>query len=239
MTKRSEVNYANLARGAKVVILGEVSHQTPSLQQEIGRSLQYFKRAGFTHFGMEMLSTDVNANNPRDAIDHISNTFGNGHAQVYRKAKQLNFSAISLDMPYEKQSQYPATESGSENQYLDRNKWMSNEIIKAINKGAKSVIYMHYGHSINGTSKTDIPDSNGIQSMLKNSGINTVNIQFIGGDWSRPNSVCVPFSGGRLRTSAEAQRDGVQNTLFSIPGNPKIGVEFIVHVPQNCHVPKT
>jgi len=215
-----------MAKKFKAVIIGEVSHFNRALQREAARSLSELKKAGFRHVGLEMLPRDIDVKNS-DKMLHHTGEYYDGHAVVIQEALRLNMTILPLDMPYDKQSTY----QDEDTLYTARNQWMANAAIKEINNGSKIVLYMHYGHSINGTASHNIPDANGIKYMLSNAGIPTLNIQLMGGPLTNlANEQCTPKR--RLSTSVLAQRDGVQNKLFSVPGNQ--GVDHIVHLPQNC-----
>lgn len=229
MIKNNKINYLKLAGKNKVVILGETSHSNFSFQNEIVIALKNLKLAGFTHIGMEMLPTNININDVNLLQKHAQEYYYKGHAFIVKQAIQLNLKIVPLDMPYDQQSNY----KNPEKLYKDRNLWMTTAAHKILKQGHKIILIMHYGHSINGTPTHDIPNRNGIQSMLKNLGVSSTNIKLVGGLWGDKKGInCI--SHGRLPVSIQAQKNGLQNMLFSVKGS--LGVDFTVHVPQECIV---
>ena len=51
----TDVNYRTMAGNARLVMLGESSHNTAGYKYEAIKTLKQLKGAGFTHFAMEML----------------------------------------------------------------------------------------------------------------------------------------------------------------------------------------
>jgi hypothetical protein len=227
MADRKLVDYGQLVGGHKAVILGESHHSTPAYQDEVARSLNELRRLGFTHFGLEMLQTDVNIGNDKTTVEHINNTFFPGHARIYQEAKRSGFTVVPLDMPISKQQSYGSNDL--DRRYADRNHWMLKSAMKYLGAQHKMVLFMHHGHALGSRSSIRTPDKGGLRSLLQAKGISTIYIQIAGGAWT--DSIC---SLRGYTTSNLAQRDNVQNTRFATTGGA--GVDHIIHLPQNCTV---
>ncbi len=228
MNERKNVNYIELAGTSKVVILGETSHANRAFQHEVVRALGEFKKAGFSHLGIEMLPTGSKVSLTEKMITQIISYYYATHELVFREAKRLNLTIVPLDIPYDIQNGDYNNQDAK--LYLDRNHWMAREAIKVLSKGHKMVLFMHFGHAMSGVGNLQVPDKNGVHSLLKAKGFNAVNIQLGGGGWE--SKVC---SGEpRFPESIEAQEHKVQNSRFSVAGGA--GVDYFVHLPQNCKI---
>ncbi len=227
MISSKSVDYGKLVGGHKAVILGESHHATRAYQDEITTSLKQFRRLGFTHFGLEMLQTDVNVNSDKAVAKQIDEAFYPGHVQVYQEAKRSNFTIVPLDMPISQQQAY-ATKS-LDKRYGDRNHWMVKAAMKYLSAGHKMVLFMHHGHAMGKTGNLQVPDKDGVRSLLKAKGISTTYIQIAGGTWSE--NTCSPRSSA---VSNRAQLKSMQNTLFISSG--EVGIDHVVHLPQDCSV---
>jgi hypothetical protein len=227
VSSRGKVDYTALTVGYKAVILGESHHATVAYQNEVASSLKELKRLGFTHFGLEMLQTDLSSSSDKTNMENIRDTFYPGHVRVYEAAIHANFKIVPLDMPIAQQQAYKA--SSLQKRYRDRNHWMAKAALKDLNAGHKMVLFMHHGHAIGSTGNLRVPDNHGVSQLLKSKGIPTVYIQIAGGAWN--DSTC---SNRGSDVSNRAQLDNTQNTRFSTKGG--MGIDHVIHLPQNCSV---
>ncbi len=226
MTTRTEVDYGKLVGGHKAVILGESHHHTPDYQEEVAQSLKKLRSLGFTHFGLEMLPSDVNVDNDKARVEQLKSHFEAGHAKVYQEAKRTGFTVVPLDMPYSKQQTYPDPAGGR--CYIDRNHWMVKTAMKTLGARHKMVLFMHHGHAF-GKGSLQTPDKEGVRSLLKAKGISTVYIRISGG---RAKSFCTTAISTPVVNLA--QRDNVHHTRFATAGG--IGIDHVIHLPQSCTV---
>ncbi len=227
--KTQKASYISMVKPEhKVVILGEVSHHSAAFKTEVIRALAELKQLGYTHLGLEMLPSDVPANIAQ-AIQHMKN-YWNGHEIVIAEAARLNIKIVGLDMPYSQQSQI----ADHDEQYLQRNHHMAKQAQTVLRSGHRMMVYMHYGHSINGTSRNNTPTKNGFKSLMQSAGYPTLNIQLQGGELT-DNGIC--SKGGILPISIQAQKSNQQNSRFAVnTAGKNTGTDYSIHLPQNCAV---
>lgn len=226
MEARSKVDYAKVVSGYQAVVIGETHHATEDYQREATSSLKLLKELGFTHFGMEMLQTDIDPKREKAAANHIGETFYPGHTKLYQEAKRIGFEIIPLDMPIAEQ-QKPQRSGNSDALYRARNIWMADAAMTYLKKKLKCVLFMHHGHAIGSTGNLRVPDRYGVVSLLRAKQVATVYIQLAGGSWKA--STCAPRGSD---ISNLAQRDNAHNTLFMAKGGT--GIDHVVHLPQHC-----
>lgn len=228
MDGRRKVDYAKMVSGYQAVVLGETHHATEDYQREATSSLKLFKELGFTHFGLEMLQTDIDPKRDQFVENHISETFYPGHTRLYQEARRTGFAVIPLDMPIVGQQKFQKAGSG-DSLYKERNIWMAEAAMKYLKNNYKCVLFMHHGHAIGSTGNLRLPDKYGVVSLLRSRQVTTVYIQLAGGSWK--TSTCAPRGSDVANL---AQRDNAHNTRFMAQGGT--GIDQVVHLPQHCHV---
>jgi len=115
MTDRNAVNYSKLIRpNTRIVLFGEVQHNTTVFKREFITALKELKRQHFTHVALEMFPADLNekleaySHNGRyeseltqhlkDFWDHVPKA--RQYIDIMKAARQLSMTIIGIDMPY-------------------------------------------------------------------------------------------------------------------------------------------
>jgi len=235
MTDRKSVNYSTFVRPTtKVVLFGEVTHNTTAFKQEFIIALKALKALNFTHVGMEMFPSDLNENlkgyttkgdyensltqHLQDYWDYVPQA--KQYIEIMKAAKKLNMQIIGLDMPYKDHDKHNCNEKKLENcqtsSHAARNTHMTEQIVKHVNKGAKIAAFMQYWHVR--TRKTYEP---GIKTLLQKKKLSPVFISLVGGSTSPA-----------FPTAIDAKKEQLEKTRFYVKGIGSDREDYIIHSPQ-------
>ncbi|MGF1727649.1 hypothetical protein [Photobacterium nomapromontoriensis] len=194
--QRLPVNYADMVKNSKLVLLGESSHAIPHYKVELIRALKALKALGFTHFAMEMLPISLKekidlynrTGRGKDSlINHFkaywSNVDVNYYQDISTTAKSLGMVIVPLDIPYEQFDLYPdecSVESlknkTCKDLHIVRNESWAKTLVTLVNRGNKVVAFMSKWHVVR-RSKYDI----GVRSLVRQMNSNAVAIKISGG----------------------------------------------------------
>lgn len=142
----------------QVLLYGE-EHSREITKQLFIETLPAFRQLGFTHLGLEMISTNLQpevttyqtSDNHRKIInEHILNRFGNysPHAQeLYMKilttASDCGFQLVALEMPDVEAGKYKET---IELEHA-RDRWMLRHVKQVVDRGARLISYSGNAHA--------------------------------------------------------------------------------------------
>ena len=197
----TDVNYRTMAGNARLVMLGESSHNTAGYKYEAIKALKQLKGAGFTHFAMEMLPRSM-----QEKIDFYQRT-GKGfreiqqyfdenwawgylvpkaYGELAKAARDIGLKIIALDIS--QQIMEAMDKECSYDQYIGgdclsthtrRNKIWADNIAGVLNqsKANRIVAFMHRWHAVQASNYEP-----GLDTLMPIRGINSIRfIDFIGG----------------------------------------------------------
>ncbi|XQW83466.1 ChaN family lipoprotein [Thalassotalea piscium] len=197
----TDVNYRTMAGNARLIILGESSHNTPGYKYEAVKALKQFKTLGFTHFAMEMLPRFM-----QDKIDLYQRN-GKGFKEIQRyfdenwdwgylvpkaygelakAAQDIGLKIVALDISQEMMA--TMDEECVYDQYVDkkclsthtrRNQIWADNIANILNssKEYRVVAFMHRWHAVQAADYEP-----GLDTLMQKRGINSIRfVDFIGG----------------------------------------------------------
>lgn len=240
-----DVNYKTMAGNARLLMLGESSHNTAGFKYEAIKALKQLKAAGFTHFAMEMLPRSM-----QEKIDVYQRT-GKGfkviqqylnenwmwgylvpkaYGELVKAARDIGLKVIALDISYKLMEQmdeecvYDQYKKGDcFSTHTRRNKIWAENIIGVLNasKQHRVVAFMHRWHAVQASDYEP-----GLDTIVQEKGMNSIRfIDFIGGISCLSQRQC---EGG------SAEINSLKQQYFSREGFPyKHAVKaFQVHIPE-------
>ncbi|MCG7565790.1 hypothetical protein MHM95_05755 [Pseudoalteromonas sp. CnMc7-15] len=196
-----DVNYRKMAGNSRLFIISESSHHPAAYKYEAIRALKELKKAGFTHFAMEMLplslrekvNTYQQTGKGLETLKHHfdqnwSWTSGaaTGYLELVKAASSLGLKVVPLDMPIElmdiieNKCNWNQVESeGCRDSHTHRNYLWAEIINETLSKSPqyKVVAYMHRYHAFKAGVK-----HLGMDSIMRASGVNRIRVvDYVGG----------------------------------------------------------
>ncbi|WP_426357547.1 ChaN family lipoprotein [Pseudocolwellia sp. HL-MZ19] len=241
----TDVNYRTMAGNARLLMIGESSHNAAMYKYEAIKALKQLKAAGFTHFAMEMLPKTM-----QEQIDLYQRTgkgfpviqqyfdenwkwgYGvpEGYGDLIRAAKNIGLKVIALDLTIEQMKVFDlacdwddAVLKKCESTHFKRNKvWAENidGILKSSQQN-KIIAFMHRWHAIEAAKYEP-----GLDTLLQKKGISKIRfIDLIGGNACSTKRSCKGYSD---------EINELKKQYFSREGIPyKSAVKtYQVHIPE-------
>ncbi len=203
-----------MAGSARLVMLGESSHNPAIYKYEAIKALRQLKAAGFTHFAIEMLPRSM-----QEKVEFYQRTgkgFGEiqkyfddnwawgytvpaAYGELVKSARDIGLKLVALDLTLAEMdsidSSCPsklAEEEECFDSHTRRNLvWVEN-IVKILNQKKKNrvIAFMHRWHALRGTSYQE-----GLDTLVVTEGISKVRyIDFVGGIACYSKRSCEGFS---------------------------------------------
>ncbi|GAP75591.1 hypothetical protein W04_2122 [Pseudoalteromonas sp. SW0106-04] len=217
-----DVDYKKMAGSARLVMLGESSHNPAIYKYEAIKALRQLKAAGFTHFAIEMLPRSM-----QEKVEFYQRTgkgFGEiqkyfddnwawgytvpaAYGELVKSARDIGLKIVALDLTLDEMDSIDSScppELAKEKDCLDshsnRNQaWVQN--ISTILRQASNnrvIAFMHRWHALRAT-----PYQEGLDTLVVKEGISKIRyIDFIGGIACYSKRSCEGLSDeqGRLKS---------------------------------------
>lgn len=197
----TDVNYRTMAGNARLVMLGESSHNPAIYKYEAIKALKQLKAAGFTHFAIEMLPRSMQEKiefyqRTGKGFNQIQQYFNENWAWGYlvpkaygelvKVARDIGLKIVALDVTPElmeemdkacSYSQYTTGKCKSTHSVRNENWAGLIANILSYSKEHRVIAFMHRWHAIK-ASEYEL----GIDTIIKTLGVNHIRyIDFIGG----------------------------------------------------------
>lgn len=246
-----DVNYRTMAGNARLVMLGESSHNPAIYKYEAIKALRQLKTAGFTHFAIEMLPRSM-----QEKIEFYQRT-GKGfnviqqyfndnwawgyfvpkaYGELVKAAREVGLKIIALDLTLDemesidKSCDYDNSLAGNcFNSHTIRNMVWAQNISNILNQTNQNrvVAFMHRWHAVRSTKYQE-----GLDTLVKMEGTLKLRfIDFIGGTACYSQRSCKGYSD---------EKDNLKKQYFSREGFPsQTAVKtYQVHLPENTSIVK-
>ena len=242
----TDVNYRTMAGNARLVMLGESSHNPAIYKFEAIKALKELKKLGFTHFAIEMLPRSM-----QDKVEFYQRT-GSGfnfiqqyfdeywargylvpqaYGELVKAARKVGLKIIALDLTLEEMDAIDAScgfDYAEAKKCFDshtvRNLVWAQNINAIVNQSNQNrvVAYMHRWHAVRAASYQE-----GLDTLVKVGGVSTIRfIDFIGGTACYSQRSCKGYSDEKVE---------LKRQYFYREGLPfKSAVKsYQVHLPEN------
>ena len=242
----TDVNYKTMAGNARLVMLGESSHNPAIYKFEAIKALRQLKASGFTHFAIEMLPRSMQEKivfyqRTGKGFNVIQQYFNdnwgrgygvaNSYCELVKAARELGLKIIALDLTLDEMDLIDASCSYNNsvaencfNSHTIRNMVWTQNISNILNtsKQNKIIAFMHRWHAVRSTNYQE-----GLDTLIKAQGILKIKfIDFIGGSACYSQTDCKGYSD---------EKEALKQKYFYREGFPfKSAVTtYQVHLPEN------
>ncbi|WP_077342359.1 ChaN family lipoprotein [Pseudocolwellia agarivorans] len=241
----TDVNYRTMAGNARLLMLGESSHNAAIYKYEAIKALRQLKAAGFTHFAIEMLPLYMQekielyqrTGKGFKVIQQYFDEYWNrgylvpkSYGDLVKAAREIGLKIVALDLTLDEMIaiddscdfEMARTGSCSTSHSVRNMVWTQNisNILKQSNQN-RVVAFMHRWHAVSSNFQV------GLDTLVIDQGILKIKfIDFIGGKACRTINNCEGYS----------DEDGeLKNKYFYSEGFPfKHAVTaYQVHIPEN------